>query len=241
MSNQPTTAAAQTLELCLGKPDNFDGSSSKASAWMDSMMLYLMINDALYNEDQKKIAFAPSFMKEGSAVIWASTFKKALTLPTPTLGTWANFHVDFKTSFIHIDVKNEAIAWLTTTSVTKNLPLGDYISQFKNHVALSEITHKDTLINFFSRGSSAPLMKQIYGMDTLPTKIDEWYTHAIHFKTQWDRADAIAPKKPYNPYPIQRNHVNHQSPKVDPYAMDVDSIHIEKLTQEEREKCIKEG
>ena len=55
---------------------------------MDSMMLYLMINDALYNKDQKKIAFALSFMKEGSAVIWASTFtKKALTLPTPTLGT----------------------------------------------------------------------------------------------------------------------------------------------------------
>ena len=62
-------------------------------------------------------------------------------------------------SFIHIDVKNEAIAWLTTTTVTKNLPLGDYISQFKNHVALSEITHEDTLINFFSRGIPTPLMK----------------------------------------------------------------------------------
>ena len=55
--------------------------------------------------------------------------------------------------------ENEAIAWLTTTSITKNLPLRDYISQFKNHVALSEITHEDTLINFFSRGIPAPLMK----------------------------------------------------------------------------------
>ena len=79
-------------------------------------------------------------------------------------------------------------------------------------------------------------------MDAVPTKIDNWYAHAIHFKTKWDRVDAIAHKKPYNPYPIQRNHIlNHQSPKVDPYAMDVDSIHIEKLTQEEWEKCIKEG
>ena len=129
---------------------------------MDSVKLYLMINNALYNDDQKKIAFALSFMKEGSATIWASAFtKKALELTIPTLGTWANFHVDFKTSFIHIDVKNEAIAWLTTTLVTKNLPLGDYISQFKNHVTLSEITHEDTLINFFSRGIPAPLMEQI--------------------------------------------------------------------------------
>ena len=240
MSNQPT--ATQTSELHLGRPDNFDGSSSKASAWMDSIQIYLMINRAIYDSDDKNIAFALSFMKEGSAAIWASTFtKKALALTPPSLGTWTAFQTDFKTSFIHIDVKNEAIAWLTTTSITKSLPLGDYISQFKNHIALSEITHEDTLINFFSRGIPAPLMKRIYGMDTVPTTINDWYIRAIHFKTQWDRADAIASRKPYNPYPVQRNHVNHQSPKVDPYAMDVDSIHIEKLTKEEREKCIREG
>ena len=144
---------------------------------MDSVELYLMINDALYNDDQKKIIFVLSFMKEGLAAIWASIFtKKALALTIPTLETWTAFLANFKTSFIHIDVKNKAVAWLTTTSVTKNLPLGDYISQFKNHVALSEITHEDTLINFFSRGIPAPLMKQIYGMDTVPPTINEWYT-----------------------------------------------------------------
>ena len=115
-------------------------------------------------------------MREGLAAIWASTFtKKALTLAIPTLGTWTAFYTNFKMSFIHINVKNEAIAWLTTTSITKNLPLRDYISQFKNHITLSEITHEDTLINFFSRGIPTPLMKQIYGMDTVPTTIDEWY------------------------------------------------------------------
>ena len=74
-------------------------------------------------------------------------------------------------------------------------------------------------------------------MDTVPTTISDWYTRAIHFKTQWDRADAIASRKPYNPYPVQRSHANHQSPKVDPYAMDVNSIRIEKLTKEERENA----
>lgn len=59
----------------------------------------------------------------------------------------------------------------------------------------------------------------------------------MHFKTQWDKADAITHKCPYNPYPTQKNHTqNHQNstPKVDPYAMDV-SVHIEKLTPQERE------
>ena len=200
-----------------------------------------MINESIYDKDQKKIAFALSFMQEGSAATWASTFtKKALLLSTPTLGTWTNFHNDFKTLFIHINVKNEAIAWLTTTTISNNLPLGDYISQFKNQVALSEINHEDTLINFFSRGIPASLMKQIYGMDTVPTKIDDWYTQAINFKTQWDRANAIAHKKPYNPYPVQKNNTQ-QTPKVDPYTMDVDSVKLEKLTSEDRKKCFKEG
>ena len=58
MSNQPVT---KTSEICLGRPDNFDGSASKASAWMDSVILYLMINDSVYDKDQKKIAFTLSF------------------------------------------------------------------------------------------------------------------------------------------------------------------------------------
>ena len=133
-----------------------------------------MINDSVYDKDQKKIAFTLSFMKEGSAATWASTFtKKALSLTLPTLGSWTNFHNDFKTSFIHIDVKNEAIAWLTTTIVSNKLLLGDYISQFKNQVALSKITHEDTLIDFFSRGLPPSFMKRIYRMDMVPTKIDD--------------------------------------------------------------------
>ena len=231
MSNQVTTS--RPSELRLGRPDNFDGSATKASAWMDSVMLYLMINGSLYDQDQKKIAFTLSFMKEGSAATWASTFtKKALSLPTPTLGTWTAFHNDFKTLFIHIDVKNEAINWLATTLSAKCPSLGDYISQFKNQVALSEITHEDTLINFFSRGIPAPLMKWIFGMDTVPTKIDDWYTRAINFKTQWDRADAVAQRKTYNPYPTQKSQPT-QNTKTDPYAMDVDAVKIEKLTPEE--------
>ena len=60
---------------------------------MDSVKLYLLINRAIYDTDKKNIAFTLSFMKERSAAIWASTFtKKALSLSTPSLGTWTAFH-----------------------------------------------------------------------------------------------------------------------------------------------------
>ena len=242
MLNQPTTPP-QVSKLHLGQPKIFDRFASKANAWLDSVQIYLLINNAIYTNDAKKIAFTLSFMKEGSAATWASTTtKKALAYNSPNLGTWADFFSNFKTSFIHTNVKNESITWLTTTLVSKTLPLRDYISQFKNHIALSTITNEDALINFFLRGIPIPLMKRIYTMDTVPTKVDDWYTHTMHFKTHWDRADAITHKHPYNPYPTQKHTQNHQTqPKDDPYAMDVNSIHLEKITKEEREKYIREG
>ena len=65
-------------------------------------------------------------MKEGSARTWASTATKHAFAKTPAdFGTWTAFFTNFKTSFVHANVKNEAIAWLTTTTVAKNLQLGD--------------------------------------------------------------------------------------------------------------------
>ena len=90
-------------------------------------------------------------MKEGSTATWASTIaKQALAKAPADFGNWGDFLTDFRMSFIHADVKNEAIAWLTNTTVNKTLQLRDYISQFKNNAALGEINNDDTLINFFS-------------------------------------------------------------------------------------------
>ena len=216
-----STSTAKLSKLHLRQPNDFDGSASKASAWIDSVQIYLLINNMIYDTDPKKIPFTLSFMKEGSATTWASTIAKQALVKIPAdFGSWANFLTDFNTSFIYADVKNKAIAWLTTTTVNKTLQLRDYISQFKNNTALSEINNDDTLINFFSQGIPTSLMRRIYSMDTVPTTIQGWYTRAIHFKTQWEKANTVTTCKPYNPYPTQKNH-NHSKPTPDTYAMDV--------------------
>lgn len=80
------------------------------------------------------VAFALSFMTEGAAALWATTFvTKALATGTLNFGTFANFCTEFKQSFIQENVKDQAMAWLSTTQVSKTLPLGEYISQFKNN------------------------------------------------------------------------------------------------------------
>lgn len=97
------------------------------------------------------IVYALSFMTEGVAGLWATTFiTKALKTFPSNFGTYSNFLKEFKESFIQENAKDQAIVWLTNTRVTNALPLINYISQFKNNAALSEITNEDTLINFFS-------------------------------------------------------------------------------------------
>ena len=64
--------------------------------------------------------------------------------------------------------------------------LMEYISTFKNHIALANISNANILIGYFSTGIPPPLMRRIMSMDTAPSTIDEWYKKAIAFQTQWE-------------------------------------------------------
>ena len=232
MSNQPTTSTvASTIstthqkpqELKLGQPPSFDGTSEKARGWFNNTQLYLLVNKEIYNDNDRKITFALSFMREGSAALWALTeTEAALKRNPPNFGTWQNFLDKFSASFILENTKDQAIAWMTTTKVDKKTPLMDYISQFKNNAALSEINNQDVLINFYSRGIPSFLMKKIYGMDTVPDTIDKWYQVTLRFQHIWEKTNEIAKGKT-NPF-YQNHHRNNEHKKKDPDAMDVDSV-----------------
>lgn len=66
-------------------------------------------------------------------------------------------------------------------------------------------------------------------MDTVPTTIEEWYNKAIHFKTQWERADILNNRKKTFSSPNQKTYTPHRQtqPLRDPNTMDVDAIRLE--------------
>ena len=231
MSNQPLTstvastisATQKTQELKLGQPPAFDGTPEKARGWFNNVQLYLLVNKEIYNDDDRKIAYALSFMREGSAALWALTETEATLKRNPlNFRTWQNFLNKFSASFILENTKDQAIAWMTTTKVDKKTPLMDYIPQFKNNAALSEISNEDVLINFYSRGIPPFLMKRIYGMDTVPNTIEKWYQATLRFQHVWEKTNEIARGKT-NPF-YQNHHRNNDHKKKDPDAMDVDSV-----------------
>ena len=179
------------MELRLGTPDAYDGSFDKSRSWINTVQFYLAVNKAVYDTDKKKIAFALSYMTKGSALTWTTTFHtNCISDTTISFGTFTDFITTFETLFKQQDVTGTAVAWLTTTRMTRkcngsfNPSLMEYISAFQNHVALATITDQNVLIGYFSTGIPPALMKQIMSMDTVPEKIEEWYAKAIHFQTQ---------------------------------------------------------
>ena len=214
VASTTTQTAPKPQELKLGQPSIFDGNPKKARAWINNTQLYLLVNKDVYNHDDKKIAFALSFMKEGAAELWALTETEAAFVRNPPgFRTWTNFIKKFNNSFILENTKEQAIAWLTTTKVNDKLDILNYISKFKNNAALSGITDENVLINFFSRGIPTQLMRRIYSMDIVPTTMEKWYQQTLHFKQVWERTNKIAKGRNNLFIPFQDNRNNNHIQK----------------------------
>ena len=96
---------------------------------LNSVQVYLMVNNEVYNTEEKKFAFTFSFMK-GSTQTWATTFiRDSLNSEEKSFGEFIDFAKKFKEAFIHSNLKGEAIAWLSNTTVSKNLPIGILLAQ----------------------------------------------------------------------------------------------------------------
>ena len=236
-------SSSKPTELRIGAPEAFDGSYDKSTQWLNAVRFYLLVNDRVYDTDNKMIAFALSYMTKGSALTWATTFISRTTI---TMGTFSDFVTKFETAFKHHDTTRTAIVWLSTKRMIKgknntySLTLIEYVSHFKNYSSLTEISDQNVLIRYFSAGIPSPLMRQIMSMDTVPSTIDDWYKKAISFQIQWKCAEEISKR---NSKPAHQSYHSFSTPTKtrDPDAMDVDVIKVGKLTAEERKKCMEKG
>ena len=107
-------------ELHIGAPEAFDGLYKKSIQWLNAIHFYLLVNNKVYNTNNKIIAFALSYMTKESTLTWATTFRQnAISGTTITMGTFSNFITKFETMFKHHNTMGNAITWLSTKHMTK--------------------------------------------------------------------------------------------------------------------------
>ena len=204
----PATAA-RTPKIKIRLPEDFHRECDKFDAYWQAVKLYIKINPTIYDNDEKKILFALSFMNGGTAQVWAqnkiTTAETAVgTAVAPGYGTWNAFETAVKAAFEPLDLKEASKRELGTIWMTDTADI--YTREFEKHSARSGITDDQALIEFYKRGLVTPILQKIYGMLPMPTTLDGWKTAAINFDNQWCRVQAIlgtTRKKQERPTPWQ--------------------------------------
>src|SRR5882757_8818416 len=218
-------------EIRIHAPKPFTGDRNDVTRFLQDVELYLLLNDPIYDQDAKKIAFVLSYMNEGPALAWKEAFlEEKLTTGSFIPGTYATFRATLLAAFSPSDVAGRAQAELRNLKQTG--PADEYVSQFRILAGKSKIEDDGALIEYFMEGLKPKLLEKIYALEKLPITIIKWYEHVSRFDNQWTRVrEIIARNNKTTSTPTKRtNYAPRYVTPHDPNAMDID-----RMTKEETE------
>jgi Retrotransposon gag protein len=119
-----TPKTSETVKL--NPPTPFTGKQSDFVLFMQDVFVYLKVNKATYNNDNKKISFILSYLAGGDAAVWKQQFiqtkieeSKEAKTDEPNWGTYKEFVDTLKRTFQPYDELAEALEDM------KKLRLGD--------------------------------------------------------------------------------------------------------------------
>ena len=217
-------------ELKLSPPKPFTGKRNELEDFLQDIDLYLTVNDKIYDTDQKKIAYALSFMNEGDAKAWKGQFlRSAKSTGQLILGTWTQFQTDLTAAFKPYDAPGDALEELTALKMG-NSTIEDHAARFKVLLSKSGVAEDSpSAIDYFRRSLNVPLQRNLLNLPTQPKDLKEWYEWAARLDNNFRRMQRIMGRTPKKEEP--RRSWNFQRKEKDPNAMDVDALSVEKRTE----------
>ena len=109
-----TITSVKPTELKINPLKPFSGKRDKFDKFLQDVILYLELNNKIYNNDKKKIAYTLSFMNEGDATSWKSQYLiKARTPMGLNLTRWTKFQTDLEAAFKPYDAPGDALEKIT--------------------------------------------------------------------------------------------------------------------------------
>jgi hypothetical protein len=179
----------------VANPTPFDGNRNNTDRFLGECQLVFMAraNDFLTNptqvtssvDDQKKISFVLSYMKEKTA----NSFKLAwLKEPANATKSYAEFETKLKEAFKQYDKSQRARLRLETLSQGR-FTTDAYTSTF-NEVAADSEFDEIAKVHFYKNGLNPEILRSIELMDTVPTKLDDIQQKAITFGLKIDKVNS---------------------------------------------------
>jgi Domain of unknown function (DUF4939)/Zinc knuckle len=241
VDNASQRIPSKPTELKLRPPNSFAGKREELDDFLQDALLYLSVNDELYDTDKKKIAYVLSFMNESDAKSWKGQFlQKASTATGINLGTWTAFLTDLKAAFSPYDAPGDALEELIALKQGTN-SIEDHIARFKVLLTKSQVPETSpSSIDYFRKTLNVPLQRKLLELATPPTSLQEWYDWATKLDNNYRRLQRIlgrAPGKGDNKGKEEtKRKWTFQKRERDPNAMDIDA-----MTVEQREQMMRKG
>ena len=195
------------------------------------MEAYFQVNPFIFTINNVKSVTLLNRLGKGRGKYFADTWLCILA-DTNIKATDKNFdHVKkaFTNMFYpyHVDeTARDKLEDLRQIATRKDDGFQTYLSKFQYLVAQSQAGDTPAIQRLFTKGLDIQLATMIYSMEKVPTTLKAWMEKAIDFHKQ--KAGIIALKKGQG-LPLSSFSSNSHSTK-DPDAMDVDTIHLKKLS-----------
>lgn len=241
--------ADKPKELQICKPRTFSGDRREIRDFIADLRLYLSVNEKIYDDSEKKISFALSFIRGGEAGRWKEDFLREAqeawdrTHPLTTgegfkFDSWTKFLKKLKEQFDEEEIVDDAFDVLRTFQ-QGNKNIFDHITRFKLLISRAGITQEQVIIDFFKRSLDRRLAEKIVTLGQ-PKTLENWYTKAKEYDgagRKWARSQlTIKRRDPYdNPTPSKSTR--------DEYAMDttLDAIEINAMDKAKQDELRKKG
>jgi hypothetical protein len=165
--------------------------------FMQDVFVYLKVNKATYDNDDKKISFILSYLAGGHAAVWKQQFiqtkiKESEEAKTnePNWGTYKEFVEALKRTFQPYNEPAEALEDM------KKLCLGDgsimeHNSKFQLLVSQTGMKDFPALTDLYRETLPWGLQSPIIQSEHPPKTLEEWYTKATNFYVRHQRAQRL--------------------------------------------------
>ena len=158
----------------VAKPEEFDGHDYEK--FMQSITLYVMANRHDFQMDIDRILFVLSYMKEGTANLWAKNYIEECLTNGDTEPTWETFKKSLEESFQDPNKQATAQNDLTNCRMKKGETAEAFFNRFDilRRTAGYTKDHDAYLIQLVEQAVPEALIGHIYRSGKLPKDYEDW-------------------------------------------------------------------
>jgi len=166
----------------IAAPDHFDGKPENLKRFIQQCELTFRANPTQYDQDDRKIIFVLSYMKEGAAKVWKENYIDSTIKIDEDDDEFTDTYMDFKrgleTDFRDVDSKADAQMKLESM-YQGNRSIQDHNAHFHRQLTRSGVDRNEQLLmNYYVRSLNDGILNAVWKRNPVPETLSQWMSAA---------------------------------------------------------------